>query len=51
MAYLTRLGVGMIPEGETVYQEGDLVHLVMVEADAPRIESTLAAAPVVEGAH
>lgn len=45
VAYLTRLGEGIVPSAATVYQEGDLVHLVMREADVAAVERTLAAAP------
>jgi trk system potassium uptake protein TrkA len=49
VAYLTRLGEGLIPGRDTVYQEGDLVHVVLVEAEAPRVEKLFAAPPKVEG--
>jgi trk system potassium uptake protein TrkA len=49
VAYLTRLGEGIVPTTRTVYQEGDLVHVVMSEVDVPVVERLLAAAPV-EGA-
>lgn len=49
VAYLTRLGEGIVPGHDTVYQEGDLVHVVMREADGPVVERVLAVAPV-EGA-
>ena len=45
VAYLTRLGEGLIPTAETVYQEGDLVHLMMRHDDAARVEAVLAEAP------
>jgi trk system potassium uptake protein TrkA len=45
VAYLTRLGEGIVPSAATAYQEGDLVHLVMREADMPAVERILAAAP------
>jgi trk system potassium uptake protein TrkA len=50
VAYLTRLGEGLVPGPDTVYQEGDLVHMVLREADAPVAEAALAAAPS-EGEH
>jgi trk system potassium uptake protein TrkA len=50
VAYLTRLGEGMVPGPETVYQEGDLVHLVVLEAGLAAAESVLGAAPA-EGGH
>ncbi len=49
VAYLTRLGEGVVPRPQTVYQEGDLVHLMIREVDVPDAESALAAAPVEEG--
>lgn len=49
VAYLTRLGKGIVPGPDTVYQEGDLVHVIVAESDAPRAERVLAAAPVPGG--
>jgi len=46
VAYLTRLGEGIVPTAATVYQEGDLVHVVMRENDIAAVERILAAAPV-----
>jgi trk system potassium uptake protein TrkA len=51
VAFLTRLGEGMVPRADTVYQEGDLVHVVVRETDAPAAESALAAPPAAEGSH
>jgi trk system potassium uptake protein len=45
VAFLTRLGEGIVPDADTVYQEGDLVHMVLRADDAPRAEAVLAAAP------
>jgi len=45
VAYLTRLGEGLIPVPDTVYQEGDLVHAVLRDDDAPGVEAILAAPP------
>jgi trk system potassium uptake protein TrkA len=45
VAYLTRLGEGVIPGPDTVYQEGDLVHMMMRETDAPIAETVLASPP------
>jgi trk system potassium uptake protein TrkA len=50
VGYLTRLGEGIIPGPDTVYQEGDLVHIVVRESDLPAAETVLAAAPP-EGGH
>jgi trk system potassium uptake protein TrkA len=49
VAYLTRLGDGIVPGPDTVYQEGDLVHVIVREADAPQVEGVLAAAPAPGG--
>ena len=52
VAYLTRLGEGILPAKETVYQEGDLVHLVLKETDLPAAERVLSAPPApAEGGH
>jgi trk system potassium uptake protein TrkA len=45
VAFLTRLGVGMLPKQETVVQEGDLVHVVMPEDRAERAEEIFAKGP------
>ncbi|MEV8371786.1 TrkA family potassium uptake protein [Kribbella sp. NPDC056861] len=45
VAFLTRLGEGLIPKADTVIQEGDLVHVVMLERDADAIESQLGTKP------
>jgi trk system potassium uptake protein TrkA len=50
VAYLTRLGEGIVPGPDTVYQEGDLVHFVLREADVPAAEAALGAQPV-DGGH
>lgn len=45
VAYLTRLGDGMLPTPETVYQDGDLLHLVLRRDDLARAERVLDAPP------
>ncbi|MDQ1293497.1 MAG: trk/ktr system potassium uptake protein [Actinomycetota bacterium] len=45
IAYLTRLGEGIVPGADTVYQEGDLVYLILKESDLPEAEAVLAARP------
>lgn len=45
VAYLTRLGEGLVPGPDTVVQEGDLVHLVMRDSEVPRVEDVLGATP------
>lgn len=45
VAFLTRLAEGMLPDTETVIQEGDLVHILMTESGAARAEQIFAAGP------
>jgi trk system potassium uptake protein TrkA len=45
VAFLTRLGEGLLPRADTVIQEGDLVHVVMLERDVAAIESQLGTKP------
>ncbi len=45
VAFLTRLGEGLVPGPDTVYQEGDLVHLVVREAELDDAQAVLGAAP------
>ena len=45
VAYLTRLGDGIVPSPDTVYQEGDLVHVVMRHDQVAGVEQVLAAPP------
>jgi trk system potassium uptake protein TrkA len=45
VAFLTRLGEGLLPNADTVLQEGDLVHLIVRSADAADVEAVLAAGP------
>jgi trk system potassium uptake protein TrkA len=45
VAFLTRLGEGILPTAETVLQEGDLVHVVIREEDLPAAEVVFAAGP------
>jgi trk system potassium uptake protein TrkA len=40
-AYVTRLGVGMLPSADTVYQDGDLVHIVTTSSALRAVEQTL----------
>jgi trk system potassium uptake protein TrkA len=48
VAFLTRLGEGLVPGQDTVYQEGDLVHLVIRETELEEAQKLLAAAPAEE---
>ena len=44
-AYLTRLGDGLLPGPDTVYQECDLLHLALLREDLATAERVLDAAP------
>jgi trk system potassium uptake protein TrkA len=46
VAFLTRLGEGLVPRADTVYQEGDLVHLIVREDQLADAERVLTTAPV-----
>jgi trk system potassium uptake protein len=37
IAFLTRFGQGVLPDQDTVVQEGDLIHVVMRIDDSPRV--------------
>lgn len=41
VAVITRLGEGMIPTKDTVFQEGDLVHFIIRTPDIPSVEKML----------
>ena len=41
VAYLTRLGEGLLPAADTVYQDGDIVHLVMTTSSLTAVEQML----------
>jgi trk system potassium uptake protein len=45
LAYLTRLGDGLLPGPDTVYQEGDLLHLALLREDLAAAERVLDTAP------
>lgn len=45
LAYLTRLGDGLLPGPDTVYQEGDLIHLALRRDDLATAERALDAPP------
>jgi len=45
VAFLTRLGEGLVPGPDTVYQEGDLVHMVVREDQLERAEAVLTVPP------
>lgn len=45
VAFITRLGEGLIPNEHTVLQEGDLVHVMVHESDVLAVETALAHSP------
>lgn len=45
IAWIDRLGEGMLPKRDSVIQEGDLLHLVMREENAARVYSVLSDGP------
>ena len=45
VAFLTRLGAGMLPGPDTVYQEGDLLHVATMIDNLAVVERILDAAP------
>ena len=45
VAIITRLGDGMLPRGDTVVQEGDLVHVLLREHDVEVVEAVLGNPP------
>lgn len=45
LAFITRLGEGLIPDENTVLQEGDLVHVMVAEKDLPQVDSILSKTP------
>lgn len=47
VALITRLGEGLIPNSHTVLQEGDLVHVTLLESQRAKIDEILAREPEV----
>jgi len=45
IAWIDRLGEGMLPTRDTVLQEGDVLHLVMREENASRVYDVLTRGP------
>lgn len=45
VAFVTRLGDAFVPDRDTVYQDGDEVHLVAVRDELPRLEHRLDSPP------
>ena len=47
VAFITRLGEGLIPNSHTVLQEGDLVHVTLLESDRAKVDEILSREPEV----
>lgn len=45
VAFLVRLGEGLLPKPDTVIQEGDLVHVLVLEDEAKAVEAALGTEP------
>ena len=45
VAYLTRLGTGIIPNPDTVVQEGDLIHATFMASQRESVEAAFASGP------
>jgi trk system potassium uptake protein TrkA len=45
VAFITRLGEGLIPDEHTVLQQGDLIHVMVSDTDVVRTEEILASSP------
>ena len=45
IAFLTRFGVAVLPNGDTVLQDGDIVHVLLMREDEERIQEVFQAAP------
>jgi trk system potassium uptake protein TrkA len=48
VAYLTRLGEGQLPTPDSVYQEGDLLHLTVARDALPAVERVMDSPPPAE---
>ncbi|GAA3411089.1 potassium channel family protein [Streptosporangium vulgare] len=49
LAFINRIGDTLLPKNDSVVQEGDVLHVMAVEADMDRINKVLSGAP--EGEH
>jgi trk system potassium uptake protein TrkA len=45
VAFITRLGEGLIPDGHSVLQEGDLLHVTVRDSELTKVEQILALSP------
>ena len=44
IAFVTRLGEGLLPDDHIVLQEGDLIHVVVLKSDVAKVEKAYATA-------
>jgi len=51
VAMITRLGNGILPDRETVVQEGDLVHVTMLWERRAEVERVFSVGPTEDGGH
>ena len=51
VSLLTRLGDGILPDAQTVVQDGDLVHATMLWNDHDKVVAVFAAGPAEGGSH
>jgi trk system potassium uptake protein TrkA len=45
VAFITRLGAGLIPDEHTVFQEGDLLHMMVRDEDLENVEKSFSHSP------
>jgi trk system potassium uptake protein TrkA len=45
VAFITRLGQGLIPDPHSVLQEGDLLHVTVRDEDISKVEEIFARSP------
>jgi trk system potassium uptake protein TrkA len=45
VAFITRLGEGLIPDVHSVLQEGDLLHVTVRDSELSKVEQILARSP------
>ncbi len=48
VAFITRLGEGLLPNEHTVLQEGDLVHMTILETERANVDAILSRTPEVD---
>jgi trk system potassium uptake protein TrkA len=45
VAFLTRLGEGLVPDSHTVLQDGDLIHIMVRDDELAKVEAILGKSP------